>query len=413
MSAFSNWGNNLYTGRTSIDFVGRARTWYLLSLVLLLITLGGVAIRGINLGIEFTGGSDFRVPGVSNMDNYESRAQSVVTEAGDVAQASVTQIGTDTIRVQTERFDDTRAIDARAALAEEFGVPAADVTSSIIGPSWGESVTNDAIRALLVFLALLSVVLALYFRTWKMALAALVALLHDIVFTVGVYVIAGFEVTPASTIGFLTILGYSIYDTVVVFDKVRENTAEAQRRGHMTYEEASNLAVNQTLVRSINTSIVALLPVSAILVLAFIVTGPGTLRDLSLALFIGIAVGTYSSVFIATPLLVDMRRREPTIVALRERVERRRAAGPTPTASDAPDEGRPAARESAVVGVGSATTDQAPMRPRYSGREDDMTATGRPIHPYARSRGASPARVKDAEESEAKPRRLLRRGKKD
>ena len=153
--------------------------------------------------------------------------------------------------------------------------------------------------------------MAIYFRTWKMAVAGLVALLHDLFITVGIYALAGFEVSPATMIGFLTILGYSLYDTVVVFDKVRENTTEALGNGRMTYAQAANLAVNQTLVRSINTTVVALLPIAALMVIGFLFLGPGTLLDLSLALFVGIAVGAYSSIFIATPLLVHLRSREP------------------------------------------------------------------------------------------------------
>lgn len=342
MSRFSEWGNDLYTGQRSIDFIGRRKLWYVASAVLLLLTIGGLVLRGgINLGIEFTGGSDFRVPGVTNFENFESRASTVVQKVGKVDQAKVTRVGTDSVRVETERFDDRRAIDVRDGLADEFHVDPDSVTSSVIGPSWGQSVTNDAIRALLLFLVLVSVVLAVYFRTWKMAVAAIVALVHDIVFTVGIYAVAGFEVTPASAIGFLTILGYSMYDTVVVFDKVRENTAEAFRRGTMTYDEAVNLAVNQTLVRSINTSVVALLPVAVILVMSWAVIGPGTLRDLSLALFVGIAVGTYSSIFLAPPILVDLRRGEKSVRALRERVERHRMHGESYEQTVAETQGRP------------------------------------------------------------------------
>ena len=187
--------------------------------------------------------------------------------------------------------------------------------------------------------------MALYFRTWKMAVSGLVALLHDLVITVGIYALFGFEITPSSMIGFLTILGYSLYDTVVVFDKVRENTAEAFRTKRMTYSAAANLAVNQTLVRSINTTVVALLPIAAVLVVGFTLLGPGTLLDLSLALFIGIAVGAYSSIFIATPLLVDLRRNEPAVRELDAYVARHGAKqGPT-----APH----GAPEPAVVGADS------------------------------------------------------------
>ncbi|WP_040160764.1 protein translocase subunit SecF [Mobilicoccus massiliensis] len=392
MSRFSEWGNDLYTGQRSIDFIGRRKLWYVASAVLLLLTIGGLVLRGgINLGIEFTGGSDFRVPGVTNFENFESRASTVVQKVGKVDQAKVTRVGTDSVRVETERFDDRRAIDVRDGLADEFHVDPDSVTSSVIGPSWGQSVTNDAIRALLLFLVLVSVVLAVYFRTWKMAVAAIVALVHDIVFTVGIYAVAGFEVTPASAIGFLTILGYSMYDTVVVFDKVRENTAEAFRRGTMTYDEAVNLAVNQTLVRSINTSVVALLPVAVILVMSWAVIGPGTLRDLSLALFVGIAVGTYSSIFLAPPILVDLRRGEKSVRALRERVERHRMHGESYEQTVAETQGRPRpAPGGSSSGVGvvqrpvtTSMTDASAQESRSPASDGGITATGRPIHPYA------------------------------
>lgn len=407
MSRFSTWGNDLYSGHRSIDLVRRRKIFYLVSVALLALTLLGLALRGgINLGIEFTGGSDFRVPGVSNLDDFERRATDVVADVGHVDKAKVTKVGTDTVRVETERFDDRRAIDVRDALGKEFGVSGDSVTSSVIGPSWGQSVTRDALRALVIFLLLVSVVLAIYFRTWKMALAALLALLHDIILTVGIYALAGFEVTPASAIGFLTILGYSMYDTVVVFDKVRENTAAAFRLRTMTYAEAVDLAVNQTLVRSINTSMVALLPVGIILAMSWATIGPGTLRDLSLALFIGIAVGTYSSIFLAPPILVDLRRREKGVQLLEERVLAARArTGETYEEAVAETESAIAghsgvalaARPATAVSTGPVTTpggsadgdrtrlfDGHEHRP---GVEDltagGVTATGRPIHPYA------------------------------
>ncbi|GAB47613.1 protein translocase subunit SecF [Mobilicoccus pelagius] len=391
MSRFSRWGNDLYTGHRSIDFIGRRKFFYLASAVLLLLTLLGLWARGgINLGIEFTGGSDFRVPGVTSFENFEQRATKVVSDVGHVESSKVTKVGSDTVRVETQRFDDRRAIDVRDALGKEFGVSGDAVTSSVIGPSWGESVTKDALRALALFLLLVSVVLAVYFRTWKMAVAALAALLHDILFTVGIYALAGFEVTPASAIGFLTILGYSIYDTVVVFDKVRENTNEAFRRGTMTFSEAVGLAVNQTLVRSINTSMVALLPVGIILAMSWAAIGPGTLRDLSLALFIGIAVGTYSSIFLAPPILVDLRSREKNVVTLRDRVLKARArtgesyeeavAETQPTAGSDHDAVHTHGAPGTSGAVAVATT-------RVGVTTDDLdggvTTTGRPLHPYA------------------------------
>ncbi|WP_018155918.1 protein translocase subunit SecF [Demetria terragena] len=323
MASFAQLGNDLYTGRRQFDFVGKRRTWYIASIILMLIAAGGIFIKGLNLSLEFTGGSELRVPGVSNMDDYEQRTEDAITKAvGGESQLSVTQIGDNQVRIQTEQLGTGTPADTakvRSELAKEFDVQRADVTSTFIGPSWGDTVTKQAILALLWFLALLSIVLALYFRTWTMAVAALVALAHDVFFTVGIYSLTGFEISPATMIGFLTILGYSIYDTVVVFDKVRENTHEAMSTGTRNFDQAANYAVNQTVVRSINTSVIALLPVAVVVFVGFVFLGPGTLLDLALSLFIGIAVGTFSSIFIATPLLCDLRRREPQMRELAKR----------------------------------------------------------------------------------------------
>jgi preprotein translocase subunit SecF len=372
MISFAQVGNDLYTGKRSIDFIGRQKTWYALSGVLLVLALVGIFARGLNFGIEFSGGSEFRVQGVSNSQGYEQKAQTAVGEAGIGGNVVATVVGQDTVRVQTEAASE-RTEEARVALAKTFGVQEGAVSASLIGPSWGETVSQQAIRGLIVFLVLVTLVMALYFRTWKMAVAGLVALLHDLVITVGIYALFGFEITPSSMIGFLTILGYSLYDTVVVFDKVRENTADAFATKRMTYRQAANLAVNQTLVRSINTTVVALLPIGAVLFVGFTLLGPGTLLDLSLALFIGIAVGAYSSIFIATPLLVDLRRNERAVLDLDRYVARHgstdtgRAALARPRPDDAP--------QPAVVGADSTgAVDQQPTDAAY-----------RPLHKYAQA----------------------------
>ncbi len=199
-----------------------------------------------------------------------------------------------------------------------------DVKIQLVGPTWGSEVSQNAARALVVFLVLVAIFLAIYFE-WPMAVAALIALAHDVIITVGIYALSGFEVSPATVIGFLTILGYSLYDTVVVFDKVKENTKGITAGSRMTYSDAANLAVNQTLVRSINTTIVAILPVAAILIVGIIQLGSGTLNDLSLALFVGMIVGTFSSIFIATPFLAQLKERQPEMKALRKRVTSKRS----------------------------------------------------------------------------------------
>jgi preprotein translocase subunit SecF len=227
----------------------------------------------------------------------------------------VSLIGDNSMRVQTERLSDEQTSALRDQLATGYQVEPSAVTSSYVGASWGKDVTNKALTGLGIFLVLVSLVIAGYFRGWQMAAAAVIALVHDLVATAGIYALTGFEVTPASVIGFLTILGYSLYDTVVVFDKIRENTAHVFSSTRRTYADAVNLAVNQTLVRSINTSIVALLPVAAILFIGAFLMGAGTLKDISLALLIGIIAGTYSSVFLAPPLLVLLRSRDKAVIA--------------------------------------------------------------------------------------------------
>ena len=315
MGGMAKFGNDLYTGARSFNFVGNRRIWYIIAAVTILISVVGPAIRGgFVFGIEFRGGSEFQVSQIANLDDDPIQNQNVATETVDsvVPDASprVTTVGDSGIRVQTEQLTQEQSTELAGALAETFDVPVTQVTSSFIGPSWGADITQSAIRALVVFIILAGIVMALYFRTWKMSVAAIVSLLHDIIITAGVYGLLGFEITPSAVIGFLTILGYSLYDTVVVFDKIRENTNEGTAR---TFGESVNLAVNQTLVRSINTSVVALLPIGSILFIGAFVLGAGTLRDISLALFIGVLVGTYSTIFIAAPLYATFRQGE-TIV---------------------------------------------------------------------------------------------------
>jgi preprotein translocase subunit SecF len=235
----------------------------------------------------------------------------------------VTETSADRNRVQTEELERGERAEIVDALSEAFDIPSEEVDVQFVGPSWGEQITRKAVQGLLIFLVLAVIFLSIYFE-WKMAVAALVALFHDVILTIGVYAILGIEVTPATVIGVLTILGYSLYDTVVVFDKVRENTAGLAGGSRMTFSEAANLSVNQVLVRSINTSIVALLPILAILIAGAGFLGADTLTEFALALFVGMAAGTYSSIFIATPLLADLKAREPQMQALARRVEQRR-----------------------------------------------------------------------------------------
>lgn len=318
MASFADFGNELYSGKRSFDIVGKRRRWFTISIALLLLSVTLLIVRGINPGIEFRGGSEFTVSGASTTDQQPAH-DALATVAPD-QEARVSSVGNDGVRVQTEELTDEQTSELRTRLAEAYGVDVAEVTASYVGPSWGQSVTDKALRGLVIFLVLVTIVMAAYFRRWTMAAAALVALLHDLVITVGLYAGVGFEVTPATVIGFLTILGYSLYDTVVVFDKVRENTDGVLEQTRYTYEEAANLAVNQTLVRSINTSVLAVLPVASILFVGAFLLGAGTLRDIALALFIGMIVSTASSVFIAAPGEVALRNRHPEIKAHTEKV---------------------------------------------------------------------------------------------
>lgn len=309
MSKLKDLGNDLYSGTKSIDVVGRRKVFYLIGIAIVIASILVPLIKGgFNFGIEFRGGSEFRIEGVAGT------SQQVATDAVQSVEPGstplVTTVGLDSVRIQTEQLDEVASEEVRIALADAYGVDSSAVTSSFIGANWGADVTEKALIGLVVFLLLVSLLMALYFRTLKMSVAALVALFHDVVITLGIYALVGFEITPAAVIGFLTILGYSLYDTVVVFDKVRENTLDVEFSETTTFASQVNLAINQTLVRSVNTSVVAVLPVASILFVGAAVLGAGTLRDIALALFIGIIAGTYSSVFLAGPLYVDLRARE-------------------------------------------------------------------------------------------------------
>ncbi|MEY4499581.1 MAG: hypothetical protein RL101_48 [Actinomycetota bacterium] len=319
MSKFSELGNDLYTGKRSFDFVGKRKIFYVIALVMVALAIViPIARGGFNFGIEFRGGSEFRVTGVSQ--STEQSAIAAVKSVVSSANPLVTAVGTDGLRIQTDKLSDTESEAVRQALATAYKIEGSQVASSFVGANWGADITGKAVNGLVVFIALAAILMALYFRTLKMSLAAMLALLHDLIITAGVYGVVGFEVTPAAVIGFLTILGYSLYDTVVVFDKIRENTFEVEFSETATFAERVNLAINQTLVRSVNTSIVAVLPVAAILFIGSTLLGAGTLRDISLALFIGIVVGTYSTIFIAAPFYSHLREGEAKYASAAKKV---------------------------------------------------------------------------------------------
>jgi preprotein translocase subunit SecF len=324
MSRARDFGNQLYSGERSFNFVARRKTWYIIGAVaVILALLLPVARGGFNFGIEFRGGSEFRL--TNSQELPHQLAVDVIADIAPGSQVNVTDVGLADIRIQTEQLEDVESERARVALAAAYGLEDSAVASSFIGPNWGADVTNQALMGLFVFLILVSLLIAVYFRSWKMSVAAVLALAHDLILTAGIYAAVGFEVTPAAVIGFLTILAYSLYDTVVVFDKVRENTLEVEYSETRTFGEMVNLAVNQTLIRSINTSVVAVLPVASILFVGSLLLGAGTLRDIALALFVGTIVGTYSSIFLAAPIYAHLRESEPTLKKAADKVFASRA----------------------------------------------------------------------------------------
>lgn len=323
--------HRLYSGDLSYEFIGKRRRSYLISAVIVLVCLGALLIRGLSLGIEFSGGTDFQVPMAASDQTVETVRQELQGAEVEDLDPQVFAVGDDTIRVQTRALSPEETTTVRGLIAEMADASPEDVTYTAIGPSWGQQVSQQALVALLVFVALVMVLIAVWFRDWRMSLAAVIPLTHDLIVTIGVYALLGFTVTPATMIGVLTILGYSLYDTVVVFDQIRHNTADLDRSTR-TYGSLVNRAVNQVIVRSINTTVIGILPVSALLV-AGLWLGGGPLGDLGLALFVGMIAGAYSSIFLAAPLLVEFNSRLERFRSHDERV----AAG-APEAGSAPVE---------------------------------------------------------------------------
>lgn len=324
MSRLATWGNELYAGKKSYPFVHKWKTWFLIAFILLVVAGGITALRGgFNLGIEFRGGSEFTVSAVENTDPLIG--EQAVTDVIPEAEATATNIAPGTLRVQTAELSDEQTLQVASNLQEGYNVSADQVTSNFVGPTWGAAVSEQMLVGLIVFLVLVALYLAIYFRTWKMAAAAIIGLIYVVMLTVGIYGAVGFEVTPPAIIGFLLILSYSLYDTVVVFDKIRENTQRLDEDRKRTFDELVNLAVNQTLVRSITTSIVGILPVGSILFIGAGLLGAGTLRDISLSIFVGIIVGTVATLFIQAPLYALSRRNEEAIKDRDARILRRRS----------------------------------------------------------------------------------------
>jgi len=314
-----------FEGQTDIDFIGRSRLWLLITVLLLVLCTLAVAVRGLNFGIDFTGGSSMIVEGATQAFTAGD-VRDVLGELGiDEATVQLTTDGTGAL-ISTTGLDEVAGVQQRevvAALAELTGAEQQGIEVSAIGPRWGQQISQQALEGLGVFLLLVAIYISVRFE-WRMAVAALLTLLHDIAVTIGIYALVGFQVTPASVIALLTILGYSLYDTVVVFDRVTEDTQHLGSSASRTYSEVANQSLNSVLVRSLSTSITSLLPVGALLFLGAQLLGATTLEDLALALFIGMAIGTYSSLVVATPMLCWLKEREPRWAELRHRLETRR-----------------------------------------------------------------------------------------
>jgi preprotein translocase subunit SecF len=370
--SFTSQISDILHERTNYDFIGPKRRWFALSGAFILIGLVALLARGgLNLGIEFKGGTAWEVKAGQGMHPTTGGARDAVAAAG-LKEPTVQTLGGDTVRVQAGRANADQQSKVREVLAGYAQAKPTEVSISDVGPTWGKTVSSKAIRALIFFFVAIAIYLSLRFEP-KMAIAAILAVIHDILITVGAYAVTGFEVTPATVIAFLTILGFSLYDTVVVFDKVEENVSGLTSGGRATYSDVVNRSMNEVLMRSLNTSFVAVLPVFSLLVVGSYLLGALTIRDFALALFIGLLTGAYSSIFTATPLLALMKEREPRYQALRQRIAARgAAAGPTPAYAGvaAGDGGSTKAKPEAAsepAEVGAPAASPRPTAPRRTG----------------------------------------------
>lgn len=385
----------LYTGTGAFDIVGRRRIWYSISGLLVVVCLLSILLRGFNLGIDFEGGTRLQLParGAQGVITTQ-QAERVFTEAAGQPPESVQTVGTGSaasILIRSGALDTHKTFVVKKALFDQLhplgkdGRPSQQaISDSAVSATWGGEISKQALIALVVFLALVSVFLAIYFE-FRMAMAALIALGHDVLVTAGVYSLIGFELTPASVIGLLTILGFSLYDTVVVFDKVQENTRGLLGLTRRTYAEAANLAINQTLMRSINTSLIAVLPVLSLLVVGVGLLGVGTLKDLALVQMVGILAGAMSSIVLATPLVVDLTMRRPEYRQQAERVAQRRDKLARKVGNAEPDSVGEPSRDDSTIVAGDAPT--APVLPPKSGRSAPTGRRGQPVGKSKRPSG--------------------------
>ncbi|MEU6006415.1 protein translocase subunit SecF [Streptomyces sp. NPDC047453] len=366
MSKLGNLGARLHHGEVGYDFIKNRKIWYGISILITITAILGLAVRGLNMGIEFQGGAVFTTP--KHMSASVAQAESYAHDAASGAETIVQKLGDGTLRIQIAGIETGKSDQIKESLAKDLKVNPEHINADLVGPSWGEQIANKAWQGLGIFMVLVVIYLAIAFE-WRMALAALVALIHDLTITTGVYALVGFEVTPGTVIGLLTILGYSLYDTVVVFDSLKEQTKDITRQTRWTYSEIANRSINGTLIRSINTTVVALLPVAGLLFIGGGVLGAGMLNDISLSLFVGLAAGAYSSIFIATPLVADLKELEPQMKALKKRVLAKRA--------QAAAQGEPLEAESAGVTADDDTEDPEDATPAVVGPRNQPASRGR------------------------------------
>lgn len=322
--------SRLYRGEADLNIVGRRKLWFAVAGALVLIAVLSFAIRGFSLGIEFAGGNSFQVPAsVGTLDQAEEKVNAALeAEGGGIKVVTAQKVGStsgETYEMRTAQLSADQANAVKTRMAQEFGIQPDQISGSQVSEAWGSQVTSRALLGLLIFIAVVAIYLILRFE-WRMAVASIASLLTNLLLTAGIYSLVGFEVTPSTIIGFLTILGFALYDVVVVFDKVQENTRGITASNNTTYGEAANLALNQSLMRSLNTSVVALLPVGGLLFIGAGLLGAGTLKDLGLVLFVGMAVAFLTSILLATPLLVLLKNQDPRISAHNKRVLARRGA---------------------------------------------------------------------------------------
>ncbi|OBF49535.1 protein-export membrane protein SecF [Mycobacterium sp. 852002-53434_SCH5985345] len=378
--------SRLYTGTGAFEVIGRRRLWFGISGAIVAVAVLSILLRGFTFGIDFNGGTTVSMPAAGATGQVQtSQVSDVFRKAIGRDPESVVIVGNGasaTVQIRSETLSNAQTSTLRNALFDAFGPKGADgkpskqaISDAAVSETWGDQITDKALIALVVFLALVSLYITVRYERY-MAISALTTMVFDLTVTAGVYSLVGFEVTPATVIGLLTILGFSLYDTVIVFDKVEENTHGFQHTTRRTFAEQANLAINQTFMRSINTSLIGVLPVLALMVVAVWLLGVGTLKDLALVQLVGILVGTYSSIFFATPLLVTLRERTELVRTHTRRVARRRKAGAEPEEAKSADE------ESAspeTTAADSAPSDKpAPSKPAPGARPVRPTGTRRP-----------------------------------